>query len=185
MRRPAAGFMRNWLALALCWSLVAGTIVFVAHWQLRTGANDPQVQMAEDAARQLAAGIEPAAVVPRGGVVPVESSLATWLAVYDANGTPLLSSGSYAGKAPDLPGGVLEFARKQGGHRLSWQPRPGVRQALVVVPVPDAGYVVAGRSLREVEARKQQVLELVLLAWLVGLAGLLLPALLLPSRNGS
>jgi hypothetical protein len=185
MRRPATGILRHWLVLALCWSLVAGTIVFVEHWQLRTEANDPQVQMAEDAARQLAAGAKASAVVPRGEVVPIESSLAPWLAVYDAKGAPLLSSGSYAGTAPQLPGGVFGSARKPGGHRLSWQPRPGVRQALVVVAVPDAGYVVAGRSLREVEARKQQVLELVLLAWLVGLAGLFVPVLLLPSRNRS
>jgi len=177
--------LRNWLALALCWSLVAGTIVFVEHWQLRVEANDPQVQMAEDAARQLSDGADAAAVVPRGETVPVEGSLAPWLAVYDANGAPLLSSGSYAGKAPSLPGGVLEFARKQGGHRLSWQPRAGVREALVVVPVAKGGFVVAGRSLREVEQRKNQVLQLVLLAWAVGLAGLFVPALLMPTRNGS
>ena len=38
MRRPAAVILRHWLALALCWSLVAGTIVFVEHWQSRVEA---------------------------------------------------------------------------------------------------------------------------------------------------
>jgi hypothetical protein len=83
-----------------------------------------------------------------------------------------------------LPSGVLEFARTHGGHRLSWQPRRGVRQALVIAPVAGKGFVVAGRSLRETEARKQQVLQLVGIAWAIGLAGLLLPASWLAIRNG-
>ena len=75
-----------------------------------------------------------------------------------------------------LPSGVFAFARAHAGHRLSWQPRQGLRQALVVQPVAGKGFVVAGRSLRETEARKDQVLRLVLFAWGLGQAALLLPA---------
>ena len=120
-----------------------------------------------------------------GGDVPIETSLAPWLAVYDAGGAPLASSGRCRDGAPMLPSGVFDFARTHNGHRLSWQPRIGVRQALVVMPLTKGGFVVAGRSLREVEAQKRRVLELVLVAWALGLGALLVPALVLPSRNGS
>jgi hypothetical protein len=67
----------------------------------------------------------------------------------------------------------------------SWQPGPGLRQALVIVPVRtgSAGFVVAGRSLREVEARKLQVLHLALLPWSAGMGACLLLAVLIPPRR--
>jgi len=156
--------------------------VLVQHQVLRLQADETQVQLAEDAARRLADGAPAPSVLPPGEEVPLASSLAPWLAVYDGNGAPLASNGSYRGAAPMLPTGVFEFARSHHGHRLSWQPRKGVRQALVIVDLPK-GFVVAGRSLREVEEHKRQVLDLALMAWGVGLAVLLLPACLLPSHN--
>ncbi len=183
MRGRVQAFASHWFALAAVWTLAAGAIVLVQHQVLRQLADEPQVQMAEDAARRLAEGADALSVLPAGAPVPVDRSQAPWLAVYDASGAPLASSGLYRGGAPMLPGGVFEFARTHDGHWLSWQPRPGVRQALVVAPIQRAGFVVAGRSLREVEARKRQVLELMAMAWCAGLAALALPALLLASRN--
>ena len=92
--------------------------------------------LAHTARNATAAGIRPARIAgnnpPSSAIAtphasPIEASDAPWLAGYDATGAPLLSSGSYAGKAPVLPVGVLESARRPGGHRLSWQPRAGVR----------------------------------------------------------
>ena len=37
--------------------------------------------------------------------------------------------------------------------RFSWQPRPGVRQAVVLVRAGNGQYVASGRSMREVEDR--------------------------------
>jgi hypothetical protein len=176
---------RHWFALAAVWTLAAAAIVLVQHPVLRQQADEPQVQLAEDAARRLAGGSDALAVVAPGEPVEMEASLAPWLAVYDANGAPLASSGRYRGGAPMLPSGVFDFARSHDDHRLSWQPRPGVRQALVLVPVRNAGFVVAGRSLRPVEERKRQVLQLMAVVWAMGLAGLLLPAFWLASGTAA
>ncbi len=46
-------------------------------------------------------------------------------------------------------------ASRVGEDRITWQPEPGIRSAVVVVHYTGAtpGYVMAGRSLREVEWR--------------------------------
>lgn len=185
MRMGMGSLVRHWFALATVWTLAAGAIVLVQHQVLRQQADEPQVQLAEDAARRLAGGSDALAVVPPGAPVEIEASLAPWLAIYDARGAPLSGNGRYQGNAPMLPGGAFEFARSHHGHRLSWQPRPGVRQALVIVPVRNAGFVVAGRSLRVIEQRKLQVLQLMAVVWAIGLAGLLLPASWLASGTAA
>ena len=177
--------LRYWLAMAAVWSGAVIALLLGEQQLLRLQANDPQVQLAEDAARALADGADPRSVLPAGPPVDVGRSLAAFVVVYDAAGAALASSGRLHGVAPRLPDGVLQHALAQGGHRLSWQPEPGVRQALVVVPLRTgaAGFVVAGRSLREVEARKAQVMEFLLLLWGLGLGALLPLALLLPRRS--
>jgi hypothetical protein len=174
--------LRPWWLMSAVWSGAVFALLLVEHQQLRLQADDPQVQLAEDAAARLAAGATPASVLPPGGSVDIARSLAPFVVVYDAAGAPVASSGQLHGAAPALPAGVLEFARAHGGHRLSWQPEQGLRHALVVGPVRTGGFAVAGRSLREAEARKGIVLRLLGLSWGAGLAGLALLALLLPGR---
>lgn len=55
-----------------------------------------------------------------------------------------------------------------GENRLTWQPREGVRIAAVIVFYQD-GFVLAGRSLREVEIREAQVTQFAGLTWLLAL----------------
>src|SRR5690349_14534601 len=57
---------------------------------LRSAANDPQVQIAEDAAAALDAGRTPLSVVS-GPAVDIGRSLAPWIAVYDTAGAVLAS----------------------------------------------------------------------------------------------
>jgi len=70
-------------------------------------------------------------------------------------GRPVVSSGTLDGKPPTLPRGVFVHTAKAGEDRVTWQPRPGVRQAVVVrrIEGSSGGFAVAGRSLREVENR--------------------------------
>ena len=118
--------------------------------------------MAEDGAALLENGDVPADLVPpqRQPTVNIATSLAPWIAVYDSNGTPLESSGVLDGKPPAPPQGIFDLAKAQGSNlpHNTWQPRDGVRVALVVVPVTSghsAGYfVAAGRNMREVEDRE-------------------------------
>lgn len=163
MVRKGMAVLRGWLPLAVAVVLLAGGGYATVQQMLRQGANDPQIQMAEDAAARL--GREPAA----GGtqaelpVVDVASSLAPYLIVFDAQGHPVAGSARLHGALPAVPAGVLEAAGRSGENRVTWQPEPGVRSAAVIVPIAGAvgGYVLAGRSLREVEQRADRMLLLI------------------------
>jgi arsenate reductase len=143
----------------------------------RTAANDPQIQIAEDGARALARGADPRALAG-GPTVDLASSLAVWVTVCDGGNHVLASTATLDGRTPVVPAGVLETARARGQDRVTWQPRPGVRSATVSVAVPGGTRMVvtAGRSLREVEVREDQLQVRVAAAWLAALLGILLAA---------
>ncbi len=79
------------------------------------------------------------------------------------------------GEIPLPPPGVFAYTRTNRQNRVTWQPEPAVRIAAVIQHVAGAkpGFVLAGRSLREVEVREQQALFAALLAMLVTLLALL------------
>jgi hypothetical protein len=162
--------LATFLPVAVLATLTAGLVYGVAQQGLRSGANDPQLQMATDAARALDAGADPAAAVGAGHV-DVATSLAPFLVVYDAGGDVLASSGVLDGADPVPPAGVLEHAAADAPNVVTWQPRTGVRVATVTARWA-GGTVMAGRSLREVERREDQALLLVTAGWLVTLAAL-------------
>jgi hypothetical protein len=128
------------------------------------GANDPQIQMAEDAPSQLNAGMSMDSVVP-STKVEIFESLAPFLMVFDQSGKTLASSATLQGASPAYPVGVLDYARQNSQNRVTWQPEAGVRMATVVVSYK-SGFVMAGRSLTEVEKRESQVESLSGLAML-------------------
>ena len=172
--RWTSGLVRAYVPLA-CTVIAMSLLACLGfHQVLRSQGDDPQVHLAEDAARLWQAGSAPATLIP-AGTVPLESSLAPFLMLFDREGAPLASSARLHGVAPVLPVGVFAHARARGEHRLSWQPEPGIREAIVVVAVGrgQLGYVVAGRSLRGTERRKLQVLHLFAMGCLGILLGLL------------
>jgi len=156
-----------WLPVAAAATVLAGLIYAAVQHDLRSGANDPQVQMAEDAARALDHGALPSSVVAPSAV-DMATSLAAFLIVVDRSGQPVASSAELHGRSPVPPAGVLDAARRTGENTLTWQPEAGVRIASVTVPYRD-GYVVAGRSLRLVEQRESDVELIVGLGWLATL----------------
>jgi len=86
---------------------------------------------------------------------------------YLAPGTPVGSSVSLNGKLPTLPSGVFDKAKQAGGNRFTWEPQKGVRIAAVVMKFSSSsssGYVLAGRSLKEIEKREQDLLYMTLIA---------------------
>ncbi len=170
---------------ALVLVVACGVAYAEAQLVLRSSANDPQLQLATDAARALDGGAAPESLVGQGsaaasaagaGTVDVATSLAPFLAVYDASGAAVASNARLDGRAPVPPAGVLAAARSGGRDVVTWQPRPDVRIAAVVVPW-SGGTVLAGRSLREVEAREDQALLLAVVAGLGGLLALLVAGL--------
>jgi hypothetical protein len=145
-------------------------LVWVAAQQVwRQDANDPQIQMARDAAARLASGQAVDTVVPMT-TVDAAQSLAPFLTVLDDKGSIVASSGRVRGAIKAVPSGVLDHVRESGEEGVSWQPEPGVRIATVIVRYP-SGFVLAGRSLLETERRRDRMGELIALAWLGILIG--------------
>jgi hypothetical protein len=166
-------FLR-WLPLAAAITILSGTIYVAVEQVYRMNANDPQIQMAHDAAQALEDGKFLEQLLPehRDAEIDITRSLAPYWAMYDDDGelmdsdtlpdTPLLY---------DLPRGMFEYARQHGEDRVTWEPLPGVRSAVVLVHAGGklGGFILAGRSLREVEARVDQLSVLVGAGWITAL----------------
>ena len=172
LRRALALF----LPVAVLACLAAGLVYAAVQHVQRTDANDPQVEMAEDAAVALDAGAAPSSMVGTQRI-DIARSLAPFLAVYDTVGTVLATDGVLDGRAPVPPSGVLETARGSGRDVITWQPRSGVRIAIAVIPWR-GGTVLAGRSLRLVEQRESDSLLLALAALVVMLVATAISAVI-------
>jgi hypothetical protein len=172
--------LKSWLPLAATVTLLCGIIYITVQQSYRSNANDPQNQMAEDAVAALRTGADPGTLVS-SGTTEISQSLKPYLIVYDDKGNPLASDGLLNGKIPSLPNGVLDFTRSHGGNAVTWQPRSGVRSALVILPFqgPIKGFVVAGRSLRLVEERESMLVSHIGIGWMVSLGLLLILAFLI------
>lgn len=161
---------RPFLVFLAAAAIVSGLVLLVCvavQQDLRLGADEPQLWLAEDGAAAIAGGARPTDVVPTGRPVDLATSLAPFVAVYGADGKPLAADATLDGALPAPPVGVFAFAAAHGEHRVSWQPRPTLRFATVIVPIPGGGgFVLAGRSLREVEKRENLIYAQCLAAWL-------------------
>lgn len=176
----AIRILENWLPLAVAITILAGLAYGMMQQDLRITANDPQIQMAEDTAALLASGKDPQSLVP-ADKVDMARSLAPYLIVFDATGRSLAASVQLDGQTPLPPDGVFAYAKERGQNRFTWQPRPGVRSAAVLVSYGGArpGFMLAGRSLREVEKREDQILALAVSGWTVALAASLAVSVIL------
>ncbi|CAN5160598.1 hypothetical protein BH11PAT1_BH11PAT1_5700 [soil metagenome] len=120
-----------WIPVALVITALCGLVYVVGQQSLRQNANDPQIQMAEDIAAVLANGKPPVERV-QNNRIDLRKSLSVFSMVFDKNGKLLVSSGQLDGNSPILPQGVLNAAKQNGQHRLTWQPVQGIRIASVV-----------------------------------------------------
>lgn len=141
----------KWLPFVIITAGLCGLVYLAVQQVLRMGANDPQIQMAEDAASALNGGASINSIVPVNKV-EIANSLAPFIIVFDDTGKVSASSASLHGSVPVYPGGVLDYTRQHGEDRVTWQPEKDLRMATVVVRY-DKGFVLAGRSLREMEIR--------------------------------
>ena len=159
--------LKYWLLIAIVISGLCGILYAVVQQDIRQGADDPQIQMAEDAAAKLANGQPVPSVVP-AEKVNIATSLAPYIIVFDSTGKPIASSAQLNGQTPTIPSGIFDYVRQNGEDRITWQPQTGVRSAIVVTQFKGAnsGFVMAGRSLREIEIREDNTLQIILLGWL-------------------
>ncbi len=158
----------KWLLPATVITLVTAIVHVTVQQNYRQSANDPQIQLSQDIATALSNGQALGELIPTTPV-NIDSSLAPYVIVYDNSGQPIGGNGKLDNQLPILPAGLLEVSEDRGpSYRVTWQPRTDVRQALVITHYPN-GYVVAGRSLYEVEQRLAILAKELLFGWLASL----------------
>ena len=147
-------------------TLIFAAIYLTAQQNYRQSADDPQIQLAEDAVVALNKG-----AIPQWNAtnqIDAGASLSPFIIIYDASGTPAAASGLIGGVMPTPPIGVFDSAKEKGEDRVSWQTSGGLRYAAVIVPW-SKGYVLAARSLREVEKREAMLNVQVGAPWVLSL----------------
>jgi hypothetical protein len=157
-----------WLAVVAVGVILVGFSYLAVQQQYRQSANDPQVQMAEDAASSMNQGGTP---VSPAQPINMATSLASIVIVTDNSLKPLSSSGLLNGQIPLPPAGAFTAAKNASDQEntFTWQPASNVRDAAVIVHYK-SGYVVAARSLRVVEVREQSLTDMAGLAMLAVIA---------------
>ena len=145
----------NWIIASFILVIIFGTIYLVVQQSQRNDANYPQIQIAEDTAAALNAGITPQSLL--GSPVDINSSLAPFIVIYDKSGQVVASSGLLNGRDAKCASGCFNFIHNKDYSFVTWQPQPGVRDALVSVAA-NKYYVLSGRSLKEVEKNENKTL---------------------------
>ncbi len=175
-----------WLLSLAIVSIVCLLVAVAVQQSYRQGANDPQIQIAEDMAaafqnnqftdETLKSSFE--SFVPTKMQVDIGSSLSPWIQVYNESGEVADSSAilSDSQSIPHIPKSIFVTQGFSPGSpeshaedRVTWQPQKGIRQAIVVTKFSGlkSGYIVAGRSLREVEVREGKLNGMIVVAWIL------------------
>lgn len=167
---------KPWLISAFIITGLCGLVYAAVQQNYRSSLNDPQIQIAQDVSRALADGADARTFIPQK-TIDMSESLAPFMIVYDQGFKPITSSAILGKEAPVPPQGVFVTAKLQGENRLTWEPKPGVRIATVIKPYQgvNTGFVLVGRSMKEVENRIDNLTTLVGIVWM----GLMIGSLLL------
>lgn len=169
----------NYLAAAALITVVMLLIYAGLQQTYRTGLNDPQVQIARDISSKLERGRSIESFIA-ADTFDVTNSLAPFVVLYNANGKAIRSNALLDDKMPQVPLGLFEIVKNNDEHRVSWQPRKGVRMAMVIVKANTSPvqFVAAGRSMVEEEERIQQMRTMVFIAWVICLIIISITAIL-------
>ena len=143
---------------------IFGSIYLVVQQNYRQSANDPQIQLAEDATIALNGGILPQ--WNSSNQIDVGTSLAPFIVIFSASGTPVTASGLIDSTMPTVPAGIFASVSAHGEDRVTWQTPTGLRFAAVIVSYKN-GYVMAARSLREIEKREEALDFLLGVPWVI------------------
>ena len=174
-----------WLVSLLAISIVFVIIYFAAHYALRSGANEPQIQVANDTAWKTALQLEQnGKIVPlEGEKMDISSSQGSFVIVYNKDGEVIDSTGVYNGQVPKLPDGVLQGTVEGEKTIFTWEPVENVRIAAVVVSSGKYGYVLAGKSLVDTESSINKLAYILLVTYGLLLVGITVVAVVLHKKQ--
>lgn len=156
------------LTLGLILTVLGGTATLTLQQMLRREANQPQAEMANFYASEIATGAAPDESIPPG-YVDLERNLEPFVVFYNEQGKPEASTGYIDQSIPILPPGVVDYIRSHGSDTFTWEPRTAVRIAVVAQRVTGshAGIVLAGRSLRLVQRDESILYRIAFFGWLI------------------
>jgi hypothetical protein len=154
------------LAAVVVATILFGTVYVVAQQLDRQGANEAPLRLASQVAAELREG--QTTTVDAQPHVDLSRSLAAFVVVEDAQGSPTSGSGFLNGALVSVPTGVLANAAKTGQDNVTWQPEAGLRFATVTLKVGEQ-FVTAGQSLKPSEDRVGNIQLLVGFGWLVSM----------------
>ena len=158
---------------------MSGLIYATVQQDIRMGANDPQIEIAQNFAITLAANQSFKTMFPRN-TVELSSSLSPYIIIFNDQGVITTTSGVLHGNMPVLPKGAFADAKRRGELRFTWQPEEEVREAVVLEHYSgsSSGFVLAGRSMFETEKREEHILLLVFMGWITCLGMTFISSLL-------
>lgn len=173
-------FILALIVLTFFWVLVYA----IPQQALRRAANHPQIEMAKEAATAVGQLDVPPYLIKNPGKVDIASSSLPYLIVFDENKKVILSTAVLGTQDPVPPLGVLSYAQKHQIDKVTWQPKPGVRQAIVAMPYNGkySGFVVAGRSLTSTEKKEDLFFKLAFWGWVISIF-LLLASMVFKKRK--
>ncbi|MCX6728656.1 MAG: hypothetical protein NTV39_02725 [Candidatus Saccharibacteria bacterium] len=145
-------------------TIIFGTMYISQQQLLRISANSPQIQLAQDTAAELNSGTSPASLTKNR--IDIGNSLAPFVIIYSRSGQLVSGNGYLNGKIPTVPIGVLQHSNGKDYSFVTWQPQDNVRIASVSVSANNY-YVLAGRSLKEVEKQENSQLQFAMFGWIV------------------
>jgi hypothetical protein len=146
-------------------TLFCGLVYASTQQSLRLSADDPQTQIVRDVLGSLNEGAEPAQLSLTAS--DMANTLSSFVIIYDNKEKVAGSTVQLDKKVPTPPSGAFEKVKNNNESRFTWEPKKGVRNAVVMIKYKD-GYILAGRSLREIEKREKIVLLYSLAAWVLG-----------------
>jgi hypothetical protein len=170
------------LLLTVLITITFGTVYGVAQQYGRSAANDAPAVLAESIAAQLNIGTAPSQLTTQR--LNVATTFSPFFVVYTPSGKPVAGNGYLDNRLARMNTGVLEHAKVDAYHAVTWEPRSDVRIASVTTAT-SRYYVVAGQSLKRVEARDSELFKLVELGWAMSMLCVGIGYLLLTSRIGS
>ncbi|HMR55373.1 MAG TPA: hypothetical protein PKD34_02160 [Candidatus Doudnabacteria bacterium] len=160
------------------------SICYSARTVFRQQANDPQIEVTEQVAGIVRQGVPIDAIVSSAEQIDLNSSKALFVMIFDNERTMTGSSAQLNGEAPSIPSEVFDKANEMGEYRFDFQPAENLKFAGVMKKIDNSAYVLAGRSLSEMETRVAALEQPLWIGWIISvLVSLLLTVLLRPSTN--
>lgn len=180
LKRDMKGAFKKWLPLGFSITAVFLFGYVAVQQNLRMSANDTQAEIAGNVELSLGEGT-PYKFFSSTHPVEIGKSLTPYVLLYDLDGKPLGGNAALNGNYPIPPKEIFTYLLTHHEDRFTWEPKPGVREAVVARfhSGTNPAYIIVSRSLAEVESHIKQLLHLTLVLWIGAMFGSYVLTLLL------